>query len=204
MKKFELPKLPYSYDELEPHIDARTMEIHHTKHHQGYTDKLNAALEQAGVEINSVEELLSDLSKVPEQFRSAINFNGGGYDNHIIYFNNMKPNGGGTPGGKVADTINSIFGSFEKFKEKLSSAAAGIQGSGWAWLVVNSNSKKIELITMPNQDSPRTKGFIPILGLDMWEHAYYLKHQNRKMDYISSWWNVVNWDDVEKRLTESI
>lgn len=203
MGKFELPKLPYSYDALEPHIDTKTMALHHTKHHQGYTDKLNAALEKAGMEVGSVEELLSDLSKVPEEFRSAVNFNGGGYDNHIIYFNNMKPNGGGEPGGEVADAIDSVFGSFADFKEKFSSSSLAIQGSGWGWLVFNPQPKKIEFVTMPNQDSPRTKGLVPLLGLDMWEHSFYIKHGPDKKSYVNDWWNVVSWDDVEKRLQES-
>jgi len=200
MAKFELPKLPYSFDALEPHIDARTMEIHYTKHHQGYTDKLNAALEKADIDVGSVEELLSDLSKVPADVKGAINFNGGGYDNHKIFWNNMKKNGGGGPGGKVADAINSVFGDFEKFKEEFSSKTAVIQGSGWGWLVFNPQTKNIQFITMFNQDSPRIIGKVPLLGLDVWEHAYYLKYQNKRPDYVAAWWNVVNWDDVESRL----
>lgn len=200
MRKFELPKLPYSFDALEPHIDARTMEIHYTKHHQGYTDKLNAALEKADIDVGSVEELLSDLSKVPADVKGAINFNGGGYDNHKIFWDNMKKDGGGEPGGKVADVINSVFGDFGKFKEEFSSKTAVIQGSGWGWLVFNPQSKDVEFITMSNQDSPRTVGKVPLLGLDVWEHAYYLKYQNKRPDYVAAWWNIVNWDDVESRL----
>ena len=200
MVKFELPKLPYAYDALEPHIDAKTMEIHHTKHHQAYTDKLNAALEKGGIEAESVEDLLADLSKVPEEVRGAVNFNGGGYVNHEIFWNNMKQGGGGDPAGKVADMINESFGSFAEFKELFSSKTAVIQGSGWGWLVFNPSSKKVEFVTMSNQDSPITKGLVPLLGLDVWEHAYYLKYQNKRPAYIEAWWNVINWEDVNSRL----
>jgi Fe-Mn family superoxide dismutase len=202
MKKYELPPLPYAYDALEPHIDARTMEIHHTKHHQTYTDKLNAALEKCPPNIQEkdiVEILSSSLDQVPADQKSAINFNGGGFDNHRIFWNNMKQNGGGEPGGSIADAINTSFGSFSDFKEKFSSATALIQGSGWGWLVYNSSAKKVEYKAMPNQTSPRTEGLIPLLGCDVWEHAYYLKYQNKRPDYISAWWNVVNWDDTAKR-----
>lgn len=203
MAKYTLPSLPYAYDALEPHIDARTMEIHHTKHHQTYTDKLNAALEQCPPEIQQkdIVEILGNLNSVPESQRSAVNFNGGGYDNHKLFWNNMKPKGGGEPGGKVADAINTSFGSFASFKETFSSKTAVIQGSGWGWLVYNKSLKKVEFVTMSNQDSPRTKGLIPLLGCDVWEHAYYLKYQNKRPDYIASWWNLVNWDEVEKRLS---
>lgn len=205
MGKYTLPKLPYSYDALEPHIDARTMEIHHTKHHQTYTDKLNAALEKCSTDIQNKDiiEILGDLNQVPEDQKSAINFNGGGYDNHKLFWENMKPNGGGEPGGAVADAINASFGGFADFKEKFSSQTAVIQGSGWGWLVYNPTSSKVEYIAMPNQTSPRTKGLIPLLGLDVWEHAYYLKYQNRRPDYVSAWWNVVNWDEVENRLSKA-
>lgn len=204
MKKFELPSLPYSYDSLEPHIDARTMEIHYTKHHQAYINGLNAALEKQEAQSlpESIEEILSNISKVPESIRRAVNFHGGGYDNHRIFWTNMKPNGGGEPGGKIAEAINSSFGSFAEFKDQFSKQSAAIQGSGWGWLVFNPKTKKVDFITMPNQTSPRTIGMIPILGVDVWEHAYYLKYQNRRPDYIGAWWNVVNWDDVEKRLSE--
>jgi superoxide dismutase, Fe-Mn family len=201
MKKYELPPLPYSYDALEPHIDARTMEIHHTKHHQTYTDKLNAALEKCPSEIQEkdIVEILSRLDQVPAEQKSAINFNGGGFDNHRIFWNNMKSNGGGDPGGSIADAINTSFGSFSDFKEKFSSATALIQGSGWGWLAYNPSTNKVEYKAMPNQTSPRTEGLIPLLGCDVWEHAYYLKYQNKRPDYISAWWNVVNWDDAAKR-----
>jgi Fe-Mn family superoxide dismutase len=205
MKKYELPPVPYAYDALEPHIDARTMEIHHTKHHQAYTDKLNAALEKCPQEIQDkdIVEILSNLKQIPADQLSAINFNGGGFDNHRIFWNNMKPNGGGEPAGSIASAINSSFGSFSDFKEKFSSTTALIQGSGWGWLAYNPSSKKVEYKSMPNQTSPRTEGLIPLLGCDVWEHAYYLKYQNRRPDYISAWWNVINWDDVTKRFDEA-
>jgi Fe-Mn family superoxide dismutase len=205
MTQYELPKMPYAYDALEPHIDARTMEIHHTKHHQTYTTKLNDALGKCSSDIQNKDilDILSDLSQVPDELKKAINFNGGGYDNHKLFWNNMKPNGGGEPGGAVADAINSSFGSFADFKEKFSSTTAVIQGSGWGWLVYNKSSSKVEYAAMSNQDSPRTKGLVPLLGLDVWEHAYYLKYQNKRPDYIAAWWNVVNWDEVDNRLSKA-
>lgn len=205
MGKYTLPELPYAYDALEPYIDAKTMEIHHTKHHQTYTDKLNAALEKCPAEVQNkdIVEILSDLSIVPEDQKSAINFNGGGYDNHKLFWHNMKPNGGGEPGGALADAINASFGSFADFKEKFSSSTAVIQGSGWGWLVYNPSTSKVEYKAMSNQDSPRTLGLVPLLGLDVWEHAYYLKYQNRRPEYIQNWWNVVNWDEVDNRLAKA-
>ena len=205
MTQYELPKMPYAYDALEPHIDARTMEIHHTKHHQTYTTKLNDALGKCSSDIQNkdIVDILSDLSQVPPELKGAINFNGGGYDNHKLFWNNMKPNGGGEPGGAVADAINSSFGSFSDFKEKFSSTTAVIQGSGWGWLVYNPSSSKVEYVAMSNQDSPRTKGLVPLLGLDVWEHAYYLNYQNKRPDYIAAWWNVVNWDEVDSRLSKA-
>ena len=205
MAKYELPKLPYAYNALEPHIDAQTMEIHHTKHHQAYTNGLNTALESLSAELQNMEltKLLSSIDKVPENVRGAVNFHGGGYDNHAMFWNNMKPNGGGEPGGIVDDAINSSFGGFANFKEKFTRDTGAIQGSGWGWLVYNPQSRKAEFTTMPNQTSPRTKGLIPLLGLDVWEHAYYLKYQNRRPDYITAWWNVVNWDEVDKRLSKA-
>ncbi len=204
MVKYELPKLPYAYDALEPYIDSKTMEIHYTKHHQAYTNGLNAALESLGLELQNMEltKLLSSLNKVPENVRGAVNFHGGGYDNHTLFWNNMKQNGGGTPDGKVSDAIKSVFGSFDAFKEKFSKDTGAIQGSGWGWLAYNPATKKVEFTTMPNQTSPRTKGLVPLLGLDVWEHAYYLKYQNKRPDYIAAWWNIVNWDEVEKRLSK--
>ena len=188
MAKFELPQLSYANDALEPYIDAKTMEIHHTKHHQKYTDMMNAALEKCSNDIQNkdIKEILSDLSQVPAEVKGAINFNGGGYDNHELFWNNMKPNGGGEPGGALADAINTSFGSFADFKEQFSSKTAPIQGSGWGWLVYNPSSSKVEYIAMSNQTSPRTKGMIPLMGLDVWEHAYYLKYQNRRADYIEN------------------
>ena len=205
MGKYTLPKLPYAYDALEPHIDARTMEIHHTKHHQTYTDKLNAALEKCSSDIQNKDilEILSNIDQIPSDQKGAINFNGGGYDNHKLFWDNMKPNGGGEPGDAVADAINASFGSFSDFKEKFSSTTTVIQGSGWGWLVYNPSSSKVEYTSMPNQTSPRTKGLVPLLGLDVWEHAYYLKYQNKRPDYISAWWNVVNWDEVDSRLSKA-
>jgi Fe-Mn family superoxide dismutase len=205
MTQYELPKMPYAYDALEPHIDARTMEIHHTKHHQTYTTKLNDALGKCSSEIQNkdIVDILSDLNKIPQELRGAINFNGGGYDNHKLFWNNMKPNGGGEPGGAVADAINASFGNFADFKEKFSSTTAVIQGSGWGWLVLNPSSSKVEYVAMSNQDSPRTQGLVPLLGLDVWEHAYYLNYQNKRPDYIAAWWNVVNWEEVDNRFSKA-
>lgn len=202
---FELPKLSYAYNALEPHIDAKTMEIHHTKHHQAYTDKMNAALEKCSSDVQKkdITEILANLSQVPDDQRGAINFNGGGYDNHKLFWHNMKTNGGGEPGGTVADEIKKSFGSFATFKEQFSSQTAAIQGSGWGWLVYNPKSYKVEYKAMPNQTSPRTEGLIPLLGLDVWEHAYYLKYQNKRPDYVAAWWNVVNWEEVDKRLSKA-
>ncbi len=199
--EYTLPKLPYAYDALEPHIDARTMEIHHTKHHQAYTDKLNAALAKCPPEIQNMDllEILADLGAVPDEQRSAINFNGGGFDNHRLFWNNMKPDGGGEPGGALADAIDKSFGSFADFVKTFSAATAVIQGSGWGWLVYNPSSGSAEYKAMPNQTSPRTEGLIPLLGCDVWEHAYYLNYQNRRPDYISAWWNAVNWNEAEAR-----
>ena len=205
MGKYELPPLPYSYDALEPHIDARTMEIHYTKHHQTYTDKLNAALEKcpSDVQAKDIVEILSKLDQVPADQKSAINFNGGGFDNHRIFWHIMKANGGGEPTGSIAQAINESFGSFSAFKEKFSSTTVLIQGSGWGWLVYNPSSKKVEYKSMPNQTSPRTEGLIPLLGCDVWEHAYYLKYQNKRPDYVTAWWNVINWEDVSQRFDQA-
>ena len=205
MGKYELPPLPYSYDALEPNIDARTMEIHHTKHHQTYTDKLNAALDKCPSDIQNkdIVEILSNIDQVPADQKSAINFNGGGFDNHRIFWQNMKANGGGEASGSIAAAINESFGSFSAFKEKFSSSTVLIQGSGWGWLVYNPSSKKVEYKSMSNQTSPRTEGLIPLLGCDVWEHAYYLKYQNKRPDYISAWWNVINWQDVSERFDKA-
>jgi len=197
MAKFELPELPYAYDALEPTIDKETMNIHHTKHHNTYVTNLNAALENhADLQSKSIEELISDLDAVPEDIRTAVRNNGGGHANHSLFWTTMSPNGGGTPSGEVADKINAKFGSFEKFQETFETAAAGRFGSGWAWLIVDNG--EVEVTSTPNQDSPLMDGKTPILGLDVWEHAYYLKYQNKRPDYAKAFWNVVDWDAVSK------
>ena len=205
MGKYTLPEMPYAYDALEPHIDAQTMEIHHTKHHQKYTDGMNGALEKLSPELQEkdIEEILSNINQVPDDVKGAINFNGGGYDNHKLFWNSMKQNGGGEPTGAIADAINDSFGSFAEFKELFSSKTAPIQGSGWGWLVYNPNSGKVEYKAMSNQTSPRTEGLVPLLGLDVWEHAYYLKYQNKRPDYIAAWWNIINWDEVNDRFSKA-
>ncbi|WP_077604125.1 superoxide dismutase, partial [Oceanobacillus sojae] len=195
MTKFELPELPYAYDALEPTIDKETMNIHHTKHHNTYVTKLNDALEgHEDLQNKSVEELVTDLNSVPESIRTAVRNNGGGHANHSFFWKTLSPNGGGEPAGELADKINSKFGSLDKFKEEFAAAAAGRFGSGWAWLVLNNG--ELEITSTPNQDSPLTEGKTPLLGLDVWEHAYYLKYQNKRPEYISAFWNVVNWDQV--------
>ena len=205
MGKYTLPEMPYAYDALEPHIDAQTMEIHHTKHHQKYTDGMNGALEKLSPELQEkdIQEILSNINQVPDDVKGAINFNGGGYDNHKLFWNSMKQNGGGEPTGAIADAINDSFGSFAEFKELFSSKTAPLQGSGWGWLVYNPNSGKVEYKAMSNQTSPRTEGLVPLLGLDVWEHAYYLKYQNKRPDYIAAWWNVINWDEVNDRFSKA-
>jgi Fe-Mn family superoxide dismutase len=194
-----LPPLPYDYGALEPHIDARTMEIHHTKHHQGYVSNLNAALEKApNLQGKSLEELLGNLDAVPESVRTAVRNNGGGHWNHSMFWQLMGPNVGSEPSGALADALKSTFGGFDQFKEKFAAAAVARFGSGWAWLIADGNSLSIE--STPNQDTPVMQGKRPILGLDVWEHAYYLKYQNRRADYIGAWWQVVNWDAVAERM----
>lgn len=196
---FELPKLPYAYDALEPHIDARTMEIHHSKHHQGYTNNLNAALEKhpdlAG---KNVGELLRDLNSVPEDIRTAVRNNGGGFKNHKIFWKIMSPDGGGEPSGALGEAINAAFGDFASFKDTFSKAGATRFGSGWVWLSKKTDGGLVVTST-PNQDTPLMEGLFPILCLDVWEHAYYLNYQNRRGDYIAAWWNVVNWEEVTRR-----
>ncbi|TVR23403.1 MAG: superoxide dismutase [Anaerolineaceae bacterium] len=191
---FELPALPYAFDALEPHIDARTMEIHHGKHHGGYTTKLNAALEGTEFAGKSIEEVLANLDKLPADKQTAVRNNGGGYANHNLFWQVMAPNAGGEPTGELAEAINAAFGSFADFKEQFSQAAAGRFGSGWAWLIVDGGG--LAITSTPNQDTPLMEGKTPILGLDVWEHAYYLNYQNRRPDYVAAFFNVVNWAKV--------
>ncbi len=201
---YQLPKLPYAYDELEPFIDTETMKIHHQKHHQAYVDGLNKSLELVGSASHPqyISSILSDLKLIPESGQSAINFFGGGFENHRLFWETMIPNSDGKPEGKLEDSIDVYFDNFENFKKVFSEKAIAIQGSGWCWMVFNQTYNKIEIITTSNQDSPWTLQKIPLLGLDVWEHAYYLKYQNKRPDYVKAWWNVVNWDYVENRFTE--
>jgi Fe-Mn family superoxide dismutase len=193
---FKLPDLPYDYDALEPHIDERTMRIHHTKHHQGYTNKLNAALEgYDDLQDHSIEELLSGIDNIPADIQTAVRNNGGGFANHRLFWTIMSPNGGGKPTGALAKAIDADFGSFEAFKEKFKSAATGRFGSGWAWVTADTDGS-IEIVDTPNQDSPLMHGKTPIMGIDVWEHAYYLHYQNERGSYIDHWWHVVDWDAV--------
>ncbi len=203
MMAFELPALPYPFDALEPHIDAKTMEIHHDKHHATYVNKLNEALiGQADLQGMPVDELLTNLNSLPENVRKAVNNHGGGHLNHTMFWNNMSPTGGGAPDGALADAINSTFGTFGELKSKFDAAAVGRFGSGWAWLCVDGGGKLV-VRDSANQDSPLTVGFKPILGLDVWEHAYYLKYQNRRPEYVQAFWNVVNWKDVAERFAKA-
>jgi Fe-Mn family superoxide dismutase len=196
---FKLPDLPYAFNALEPHIDAKTMEIHHDKHHAAYTSKLNEALDgHASFQARSIEDLLRGIDDVPDAIRTAVRNNGGGYANHALFWTIMSASGGGEPSGSIGDAITSKFGSFGDFKSKLSAAAAGQFGSGWGWLVVD-GSGNLDVYSTPNQDSPYMKGHTPILGVDVWEHAYYLHYQNRRPDYLAAWWSVVNWTEVQKR-----
>ena len=196
----EVPQLGYSYDALEPHIDARTMEIHHTKHHAAYVANLNKALEgHAELAAKSVEDLISDMASIPEAIRGAVRNHGGGHANHSLFWNVMAASGGGRPDGNLADAINSDFGDFDSFQAAMTKAAATLFGSGWAWLVVNGD--KLEVVQRSNQDSPLMDGLKPILGVDVWEHAYYLNYQNRRPDYLAAWWNVVNWDAAGRRFS---
>lgn len=196
---FELPPLPYAYDALEPHIDQQTMTIHHDKHHAGYTTKLNAALEgHDDIAAKPIEDILAELDSLPENIRTAVRNNGGGYANHNLFWEIMSADGGGEPSGDLADAINETFGSFDSFKEQFSAAAGGQFGSGWAWLVVDGDGQ-LHVYGTPNQDSPYSQGHTPIMGIDVWEHAYYLHYQNKRPDYIAAWWNVVNWAKVAER-----
>ena len=204
MSTHSLPSLPYAYDALEPHIDARTMEIHHSKHHQGYVNNLNAALDgHADLQAKSLEQLLAGIDNVPESIRTAVRNNGGGHANHSLFWTIMSPNGGGAPGGQLGAAIASTFGSFDDFKSAFSKAAATRFGSGWAWLTVDSNDS-LNVFSTANQDSPLMTRQTPILGLDVWEHAYYLNYQNRRPDYISAFFNIVDWDAVAKRYAAAI
>jgi superoxide dismutase, Fe-Mn family len=194
-----LPPLPYAPDALEPHVDKQTMEIHHGKHHAAYVNNLNAALEKhPELQSKSVEDLIRQIGSVPEAIRTAVRNNGGGHANHTMFWQVMAPGAGGAPSGAVADAITSSFGSFEAFKEQFAKAAVGRFGSGWAWVIDTGGKLTIE--STPNQDSPLMDGKKPLFGLDVWEHAYYLKYQNRRPDYISAWWNVVNWAEINRRL----
>ena len=202
MAKFELPELPYAYDALEKSFDKETMNIHHTKHHNTYVTKLNDAVEgHADLQAKSIEDLISNMDAVPENIRTAVRNNGGGHANHSLFWKVLSPNGGGEPTGELADAINTKFGSFDKFKEEFATAATGRFGSGWAWLVLNNG--ELEVTSTPNQDSPLMEGKQPLVGLDVWEHAYYLKYQNKRPDYISAFWDVVNWDEVNKNYNEA-
>jgi Fe-Mn family superoxide dismutase len=195
---FTLPSLPYAFGALEPHIDTQTMQIHHGKHHQTYVNNLNAAIEKAPELANkTIEELMRGIDAAPESVRSAVRNNGGGHWNHSMFWQIMGPNAGGEPSGKVADAIKTAFGGFDKFKEQWSAAGVARFGSGWVWLL--NDGGKLSINSSPNQDNPLMEGKTPVLGLDVWEHAYYLRYQNRRPDYISAWWNVVNWDEVSKR-----
>jgi Fe-Mn family superoxide dismutase len=197
---YSLPQLPYSYDALEPYIDKMTMEIHHTKHHQGYINNLNSALERYSKFHNlELEEIFKKLNQLPEEIRTAVRNNGGGHYNHSLFWEIMKPNGGGEPKGKLKEEIEKNFGSFEEFKKLFSETAIKHFGSGWAWLVITPD-KKLKVYSMLNQDNPLMNGDIPIMGLDVWEHAYYLKYQNRRAEYVEAWWHVVNWDKIEENL----
>ena len=193
--------LGYDFDALEPYIDAKTMEIHYTKHHATYVQKLNLALEKYPNLNKNVKELLIDLNKIPEDIRTAVRNHGGGHFNHTLFWQIMSPDCGGTPVGEISQAIEEKFGSFEKLKELFSNAAINLFGSGWAWLVVNNNS--LEIVTTPNQDNPISQGKIPILGIDVWEHSYYLKYQNKRADYVTAFWNVINWEKVNENFNSA-
>ncbi len=199
---FTLPDLPYDYAALEPHIDARTMEIHHGKHHQAYVDKLNGAVKDTQWVDKSIEEILQNLGQLPENIRTVVRNNGGGHYNHSLFWQMMSPDGGGEPTGELAQQINQTFGNFTNFQGKVADAAVARFGSGWAWLVCSSGA--LEVVSTPNQDSPISDGKTILLGLDVWEHAYYLSYQNRRPDYITAWWHVVNWPEVSRRFEQIV
>jgi Fe-Mn family superoxide dismutase len=194
---YSVPPLPYAYDALEPHIDKLTMEIHHDKHHQAYVDKVNAALAGTPLENAAIEDVLKDLSQVPEDKRGAVRNNGGGHYNHSLFWESMSPNGGGEPSGALADAISSTFGSFSDLQAKMKEAGVNQFGSGWSWLVHDGSGLAVQ--GTPNQDNPISEGKVPLLGVDVWEHAYYLKYQNKRPDYIDAWWNTVDWNKVAER-----
>ncbi|SDN42080.1 superoxide dismutase [Alkalicoccus daliensis] len=199
---FTLPDLPYAHNALEPHIDEETMKIHHGKHHNTYVTKLNDALEgHSDLQNKSIEELLTDLNSLPDSVKGPVRNNGGGHYNHTIFWKMMSPDGGGTPDGELAEAIDKAFGSFDKFKEEFKNGALTRFGSGWSWLVVNNG--QLEVMTTPNQDTPISEGKTPLLGVDVWEHAYYLKYQNKRPDYVDAFFNVVNWDEVAKRYADA-
>jgi Fe-Mn family superoxide dismutase len=199
----ELPALPYDFAALEPHIDAQTMQIHHDKHHAAYVNNLNAALEKyPALQNKSAEELISDLNSVPEDIRTAVRNNGGGHVNHTMFWKIMGPNGGGEPTGAIASAIKEAFGDFDTFKQQFNDAGTKRFGSGWVWLVRGTGGK-LQITSTANQDNPMSEGMYPIMGNDVWEHAYYLKYQNRRPEYLSAWWNVVNWDEVNRRFEQA-
>ena len=198
---YSLPDLPYDHNALEPHIDAKTMEIHHGKHHQAYIDKVNAALEGTEWADKPIEEVLKNISSLPADKQGAVRNNGGGHYNHSLFWTIMGPDGGGEPTGEIASAIDEAFGSFKEFKDKFAEAGVTQFGSGWAWLVVNNGS--LEVVNRPNQDAPIMDGLTPVLGCDVWEHAYYLSYQNKRPDYIDAWWNTINWDEVNRRYAEA-
>ncbi|OKH28938.1 superoxide dismutase [Chroogloeocystis siderophila] len=200
---FELSALPYNYDALEPYIDAQTMQLHHDMHHQTYVNNLNAAVEKhAELQSKSLEDLVRELDSIPDDVRTAVRNNGGGHVNHTMFWEIMGPNAGGEPTGAVGEAIRDTFGDFETFKQRFNDAGTKQFGSGWVWLV-RSPDGKLEVMSTPNQDSPITQGYFPIMGNDVWEHAYYLKYQNRRAEYLKQWWNVVNWDEINKRFEMS-
>ena len=197
---FELPKLPYSFEALEPYIDAKTMQVHHGKHHATYVAKLNEALDKSAEwEAKTIEEIVANYDKAPEEIKTALRNHGGGHFNHSLFWESLRPAGGVGPSGKLQREMTEAFGDFDKFKDSFTKAALGVFGSGWAWLARES-SGKLAIITTPNQDNPLTRGFKPLLGLDVWEHAYYIKYQNRRPEYVEAWWNVINWEKVLERL----
>lgn len=199
----ELPPLPYNYDALEPYIDAQTMQLHHDMHHQAYVNNVNAAVDKySELQSKSPEELIRELNSIPEDIRTAVRNNGGGHVNHTMFWQIMAPNAGGEPTGAIADAIKENFGDFESFKQRFNDAGTKQFGSGWVWLV-RTKDGKIEIMSTPNQDSPITQGNFPIMGNDVWEHAYYLKYQNKRAEYLKQWWNVINWDEINKRFEMS-